>query len=79
MATSKTKLEAEVKKEVTTMFESILDYTQVACSDPNTFKALRSKILRAGNDCIRSINNGLEDYELKYIATKDDIIQIKQK
>lgn len=76
--TSKSKLEKEVKNEVTLMFESILDYTQVACSDPNTFKALRSKILRAGNDCIRAINNGLTDYEIKYIAKNEDVIEVSK-
>ena len=74
--TSKSKLEKEVKNEVTLMFEAILDYTQVACSEPNTFKALRSKILRAGNDCIRAINSGLNDYEIKYIAKSEDVIEV---
>lgn len=72
------KFEKEVRKEVTSMFESILDYTQIACADPNTFKALRSKILRAGNDCIRSVIVDLNDYEIKYIAKNEDIIEIKQ-
>lgn len=76
--TSKSKLEKDVKKEVTLMFESILDYTQVACSDPNTFKALRSKILRAGNDCIRSINTGLNDYNVQYVAKNEDVIEVSK-
>ncbi len=71
------KLGRLVSAEVTSMFESILDYAQVACPDPNTFKALRGKILRAGNDCIRTITTDLDEYDVKYIVTKDDLIEIK--
>ncbi len=73
-------LEKLIQKEVTTLFESVLDYTQIACADPDTFKALRSKILRVGNDCIRVINSKLIDYDVKYIAKREEIIEvIKQK
>lgn len=61
------------------MFEAILDYTQIACSDPMTFKALRSKILRVGNDCIRTINNNLSEYDIKYIPKTEEVIVIKNK
>ena len=71
-------LENLVHKEVTKQFESILDYTQVACP-PETFKALRSKILRVGNGCIRSINSKLADYDIKYIAKSEEIIQVCKK
>lgn len=74
----KMKLGNGVSDKVTTMFESILDYAQVACPDPNTFKALRSKVLRAGNDCIRSVKSDLDNYNIKYISTKEDIIEIKK-
>ena len=63
---SRKKLEQLVHKEVTSMFESVLDYTQVAVPDPQRFKVLRGKILRAGNDCIRSINSRLSDYNIEY-------------
>jgi hypothetical protein len=73
------KLEKLVKEEVTTLFESVLDYTQIACSDPNTFKALRSKILRVGNDCIRNINSNLNNYDVKFVATNEDVIEVCNK
>ena len=82
MAKSKSnkKLEQLVHKEVTAMFESVLDYTQVACSDPQTFKVLRSKILRVGNDCIRSINSKLSDYDITYSGDiGEDIIEVYNK
>ncbi len=72
------KLENLVKKEVTKMFESVLDYTQIACADPVTFKALRSKILRVGNDCIRSINSNLGDYDIKFVPKCEEVIEVKQ-
>ena len=74
----KKKLVVRVSDEVTAMFESILDYSQIACPDPNTFKALRGKILRAGNDCIRTITTDLDEYTVRYVATKDDLILIQE-
>lgn len=71
-------LENVIRKEVTKLFESNLDYTQVACP-PETFKALRSKILRSGNDCIRSINSKLIDYDIKYVAKGEEVIQVCKK
>ena len=68
-------LEKLIHKEVTKLFESVLDYTQVACP-PTTFTALRSKILRVGNDCIRSINSKLTDYDVMYVAKTEEIIEI---
>ena len=49
---SRRKLEATISKEVTKMFESILDYTQVAVPNKDTFQVLRSRILRSENDSI---------------------------
>ena len=71
-------LEALISREVTKLFESALDYTQVACPQ-ETFKALRSKILRVGNGCIRSINSKLSDYDIKYIAKNEDVISVCKK
>ena len=70
-------LENVIRKEVTKLFESNLDYTQIACH-PDTYKPLRSKILRTGNDCIRSINAQLLNYEIKYIAKGEEIIRVKE-
>ena len=71
---NKQHLEKLVQTQVTKMFESILDYSQIAVPDPNTFKALRSKILRSGNDCIRSITGKFSEYDIKYIPKNEDII-----
>ena len=79
MAKSKStkKLEQLVHKEVTSMFESVLDYTQVAVPDPQRFKVLRGKILRAGNDCIRSINSRLSDYKIEYTGeVGEEVVEV---
>ena len=74
----KKQLETLVKKEVTKLFESVLDYTSIAVSDTNTFKILRGRILRIGNDCIRNIVSELEFFEVKSLDISDDIIEIKK-
>lgn len=44
----------DVKREVTLFMEKALDYAQVAVHKDN-WPALRSKILRCGNDCLRNL------------------------
>ena len=74
----KKQLESLVKKEVTKLFESVLDYTSIAVPDTNTFKILRGRNLRIGNDCIRNIVSELEFFEVKSLDISDDIIEIKK-
>ena len=76
---NKAHLEAAIRKEVTLMFESILDYTQVACPNPQVFSALRGKILRAGNNCIRKLSADLVHYEVKFLSDKEDLINFNRK
>ena len=72
------KLKSMVKAEVTHMFEQALDFVQVACPEPH-FKPLRSKILRVGNNCIRSMHKELDEhYDVLYKASAEDIIEIQQ-
>lgn len=53
----------DVRREVTGALEKILDYAQVAAPTPDVFKVLRSKILRASNDCIRNLEAKIEAME----------------
>lgn len=76
---SKEKLEIDIKKEVTKMFEQILDYAQVACPAEDTFKVLRSRILRSGNDCIRRLWSSLEHYEISYKGKGEDMVEVIRK
>ncbi len=75
---SRQKLDKLVEEEITKMFESVLDYAQVACPTPDTYKVLRSKILRVGNNCIRTVKKQLDHYDVEYKATTEDIIEVLQ-
>lgn len=72
---SKEKLIRDMEKEVTALFERSLDYAQVACP-PDTYKVLRSKILRVGNDCIRSLKKKVQNYEVEFIPQTEEIIEV---
>jgi len=72
-------LEDVITKEVTKLFESVLDYTSIAVSEPKTFKVLRGKILGVGNDCIRKISADLVNYNIVYVERNEDIIEIRNK
>ena len=76
---SREKLKRAAEAEVTKMFENILDYAQVACAEPNTYKALRSKVLRAGNNCIRALKSELDGYDISYIPRAEDVIEVCNK
>ena len=76
---SRERLKKSAEEEVTKMFENILDYAQVACAQPDTYKALRSKVLRAGNNCIRAIKNELDTYEVSYVSKSEDVIEVCNK
>ena len=75
---SKKKLKRSVSEEVTRMWEGILDFGHVAVGDDERFKAFRGKVLRLGNNCIRSISKELDrSYIVDFIAVSEDIIEIK--
>jgi hypothetical protein len=74
----KDKLIGVVREEVTKLFQQVLDYTSVAVSDQNIYKALRGKVLRVGNDCIRNIISDLKYYNINYKDVNEDIIKIKR-
>ena len=76
---SKEKLNRLVEDEITKMFEQVLDYAQVACPTNETYKVLRSKILRIGNNCIRNIKKKLDFYDVEYKAMSEDIIEVASK
>lgn len=73
---SRDKFKKEIEKEITKLFESTLDYAQVACAHQDTFRALRAKILRVGNNCIRNLKNKSEHYDMVFKADTEDIIEV---
>ncbi len=70
-------LENVMRKEVTKLFESVLDYTSIAVSEKDRFSVLRGKILRVGNDCIRKISSELTNYDIELIEMDEDVIEFK--
>ena len=76
---SREKLAKDLELEITNLFQQVLDYSQVACPTKNVYEVLRSKILRAGNNCIRITKKRLQQYEIGYIPQAEEIIEIKQK
>lgn len=75
---SKEKLIRDMEAEVTKLFERSLDYAQVACPS-ETYKVLRSKILRVGNDCIRCLRKKVQNYDVEYIPQTEEIIEVTSK
>ena len=75
---SKEKLVRDLEEEVTRLFEQALDYAQVACATQDTYKVLRSKILRVGNNCIRNVSKIVQYYAVEFIPQSEDIIVVKQ-
>ncbi len=77
---SKRKLKRSISDEVTRMWEGILDFGQVAVGDVERFKAFRGKILRLGNNCIRSISKELDrSYVVEFTALNEDIVEVQQR
>ena len=75
---SKDRLIEEMRQEVTKMMESALDYAEVACPSA-TFKQLRSKILRVGNNCMRNLEKTFNNYDIVYTKVTEEIIEFKNK
>ena len=73
---SKKRFKKAINDEVTKMFESVLDYVQVACPTPDTYKVLRGKILRVGNNCIRSLQKETDSYDMEYTNIGEEIIEV---
>lgn len=75
---SKERLKNSSAEEVTKLFEAVLDYVQVACPSPDTYKVLRSKILRVGNNCIRVLKKQIDSYDVEFKVVAEEVIEIKQ-
>lgn len=61
----KVKLNNILTEQITKLFETTLDYVQVAVPS-DRYPAVRSRILRAGNNCLRNLRVELDlDLETK--------------
>ena len=75
---SRDKLVVELEDEITRLFEQALDYAQVACPTQDTYKVLRSKILRVGNNCIRNVRKKVQHYDIEFVPISEDFIEVRQ-
>lgn len=76
---SRDKLVRAMEEEVTSLFEQVLDYAQVACPHKDTYAALRSKILRVGNNCIRNLKKHAQHYDVEFVPQSEEIIEVNRK
>jgi len=73
---SNKRLQSAVRDTITKFFETILDFSEVAVGDEKRYKALRSKILRHGNDTIRKLTTTIEsDYDVTYNKILQDEVR----
>ena len=76
-ARDKDKLKSFIHEEITKLFSSVLDYTEVAVDGKERYMNLRSKILKVGNDTIREIKKELDTrYAVEYKALVEDVIVV---
>lgn len=75
---SKDRLKRDAEKEITKLFDQILDISEVAIGDPQRYKPFRAKVLRAGNDAIREVKKLLDrNYTVEFIPSREDIIEVQ--
>jgi len=75
---SRDKLTKEMESEITNLFEQALDFAEVACATKDTYKVLRSKILRVGNNTIRNVKKKIQHYDVEFVSQTEDFIEVKQ-
>ena len=73
----KEKLAKALSEHVTYLFESVLDYAEVAVPNNDIYKKFRSKVLRVGNNCIRNIKKDIKNYNVEY-EERELIVEYKQ-
>ncbi len=75
---SKDKLKRDVAKEITKLFDQVLDISEVAIGDSGRYKPFRAKVLRTGNDAIREVKKLLDrNYTVEFVPSNEDIIEVQ--
>ena len=74
------KLIKSISEEVTSLFEKVLDYAEVAVPNSDQYRILRSKILRIGNTSIRNISKEIiSRYSVFYNPPGETIIEVAKR
>ena len=72
------KMQEIQKKAYSHILDQVESVVIALAGNPEAFKPLRSKILRASNDAIRQLEKELEkSYVIEYEATAEDVITVK--
>lgn len=75
---SKDRLKRDIEKEITKLFDQVLDISEVAIGDAYRYKSFRAKVLRSGNDAIREVKKLLDrNYAVEFIPSREDIIEVQ--
>ena len=75
---SKDRLKRDIEKEITKLFDQVLDISEVAIGDAYRYKSFRAKVLRSGNDAIREVKKLLDrNYAIEFIPSREDIIEVQ--
>ena len=75
---SKDRLKRGIEKEITKLFDQVLDISEVAIGDAYRYKSFRAKVLRSGNDAIREVKKLLDrNYTVEFIPSREDIIEVQ--
>ena len=74
----KKQLEELLRKEITKLFEVVLDYTSIAVPDNQTFKNLRGKIMNSSSKTFYTVISELQSYEVTNLDIHEDFIEIKK-
>jgi hypothetical protein len=80
---SRVKLSRTLQEVQKKAYGQILDQVEsvvvALAGNPEAFKPLRSKILRASNDAVRQLEKELEKfYAVEYVPTSEDVIEIRK-
>jgi hypothetical protein len=76
---SKEKFKRYIDAEITKLFSGILDYAEVAVDSPERWKALRSRILKLGNDTKREILKELDSKYTVQCEISEDVVVVTER
>lgn len=77
---SKEKFKEYLRGAITKMMEGTLDYAEVSIGNKERYKVLRSKILRLGNDSLRSVLAEVDkNYDVTFLRIGQDIVKVSNK
>jgi hypothetical protein len=75
---SKDRLKRDIEKEITNLFDQVLDISEVAIGDAYRYKSFRAKVLRSGNDAIREVKKLLDrNYTVEFIPSREDVVEVQ--